>query len=317
MKRLNIKLAVWLVAITLFSVVGVHFLHGYQVSRNAEYLKVEAEAARKRGDLKEAISQYNQYLKHRDDAEGYSVLSEIVVEYANQPDSSPKTRQVAYNNLSEAIRRHPERNDIRRRLIEFTMRVGAFPEALEHIKYLNDQGEKDADLDLKMARCYIASGEEDNALKLLYQLVGYDPPSGTFLAEKATAPHEVDAFEFLAQVLARKGDGKLANQVLENLVTLNPDSARAHLGLARDLIVTAELMRGQDEESKKAKIELQVRGKAELDRAFELGSDDADVIMMMASYAMMKQDTARAEELLERASKEHPERQDVYLKLPT
>ena len=205
MKRLNVKLAVSLVVIALFSVVGVHFLHAYQVGRNAEYLKVQAEAARKRGDLKEAISQYNQYLKHRDDAEGYSVLSEMVLEYASEPGTDRKAGTVAYNMLSEAVRRHPERNDVRRRLIDFTMRVGLFAEALEHIKYLTDQGEKDADLDLKMARCYLLSSDEDNALKKLYQLVGYDAASGQFVVEKATAPHEVEAFELLSQILGARG----------------------------------------------------------------------------------------------------------------
>ncbi len=232
MKRLNVKLAVWLVVIVLVSVTGVHFLHGYQVGRNAKYLKVQAEAAQKRGELKEAISLYNQYLKHRDDADAYSILSELVLEYANAPDATPKIRQVAYLNLSEGVRRHPERSDIRRRLIELTMQphVGAYAEALEHIKYLMaDQGEKGPDLDLKMARCYIASGDEDKALKKLYELVGYDEESRQFVPEKATAPHEVEAFELLQALLLRKSDSKLAAEVLSNLVALNPDSARAHL----------------------------------------------------------------------------------------
>ena len=229
MKRLNVKLAVWLVAIGLFSLVGVHFLHAYQVGRNAEYLKVQAEAAHKRGDTKESISLYNQYLKHRDDPQAYSVLSEMLLEYATAPDATRKTRYLAYTNLSEAVRRHGELNDVRRRLIDLTMQIGVWAEALEQIKYLNEQGEKGTDLDLKMVRCYIATREEDKALKKLYELVGYDEATATFVPEKATAPHEVEAFEYLQALLLRKNEPKLASEVLAQAVAMNPDSARAHL----------------------------------------------------------------------------------------
>ena len=71
MRRLNVKLTLWLVGIALVSVVGVHFLHAYQLERNADFLKVQAEKANNSGQVKEAIKQYNQYLKYRDDEQGY------------------------------------------------------------------------------------------------------------------------------------------------------------------------------------------------------------------------------------------------------
>ena len=315
MKRLNVKLAVWLVAIGLFSLVGVHFLHAYQVGRNAEYLKVQAEAAHKRGDTKESISLYNQYLKHRDDPQAYSVLSEMLLEYATAPDATRKTRYLAYTNLSEAVRRHGELNDVRRRLIDLTMQIGVWAEALEQIKYLNEQGEKGTDLDLKMVRCYIATREEDKALKKLYELVGYDEATATFVPEKATAPHEVEAFEYLQALLLRKNEPKLASEVLAQAVAMNPDSARAHLARARHLLISAERIQADTEEHKQARAETEREGKTELDRALELGPDDGDVIILAALYATMKKDFAKAEQLLERARKEHGDRQDIYLQL--
>src|SRR4051794_4219920 len=104
MKRLNVKLTVWLVAITLILVVGVHFLHAFQIDRNADVLLVQAEEAREKGDMKEAMKQYNQYLKHRDDPKGYSALAEVVVEIAKDASATNQDKQRAYNILEEAIR---------------------------------------------------------------------------------------------------------------------------------------------------------------------------------------------------------------------
>ena len=47
MRRLNVKLLVWLVFGTLVLVVGVHFLHAYQIDRNADTLLKQGELADK------------------------------------------------------------------------------------------------------------------------------------------------------------------------------------------------------------------------------------------------------------------------------
>ena len=85
MKRLNVKLALWLVGITLVLVVGVHLLHGYQLDRNADFLRLQAVSAVEDGKSEDAINYYNQFLKYRDDPEGYSALAELVVETRRTP----------------------------------------------------------------------------------------------------------------------------------------------------------------------------------------------------------------------------------------
>src|SRR5436305_6005263 len=61
-KSLNIKyLGYWLAAILVLGV-GVHFLHGFQVKRNAGALKEQAEKAEEAGDLRHAADYFRQYL---------------------------------------------------------------------------------------------------------------------------------------------------------------------------------------------------------------------------------------------------------------
>ena len=204
MRRLNIKLTLWLIGIVVISVVGVHFLHGYQLGRNADFLRVQAETARESGNAREAMKQYNQYLKHRDDPAGYSALAEIVLEIAKDKDATRPDKMRAYNILEEAIRRHPDLDEVRRSLIDYTIQARRFGDALEHIQYLTDKGKKDPELELKIALCHFHTGEEEKSLKQLCELLGYDMQTGGFVAEAPPGAKELAAFELLSQVLRSK-----------------------------------------------------------------------------------------------------------------
>jgi tetratricopeptide (TPR) repeat protein len=315
MRRLNVKLTLWLIGITVFSVVSVHFLHAYQIDRNAGVLKVLAEQAVTDGDKREAVKQYNQYLRHRDDPQAYSVLAGLVVDIANDTDANRQDKYRAYTILQEAIRRHPELDDVRHRLVDYTLKIGGFAEAAEHIQYLINQGPKTPDLDYKMARCNLVMGEKPKALERLYGLVGYDPRSEQFSSDVPPAAQKdapvPEAFELLANLLYRETNGaKVADQVMLQLVKWN-DTATAHLMRANYLQATAAAAYKPDSEEFAAAYK---EAKKELDRAVELEPDTPEVLLQAAGYAMAERKLDKAEELLNAALKEHPERQDVYLR---
>jgi len=310
MRRLNVKLTVWLVGIILTSVVGVHLLHGYQLSRNADFLRLQAEKAEKDGNVKEAIKQYNQYLKYRDDKDGYSSLATLVVDAAKEVDSTRQDKIRAYNILEEAIRRHPDLSDVRRRLIDYSMAMRRFDEALGHIQYLVDDGTKDAALDLKAAQCYVQIGDETSAFKRLNSVVGFDDQVGQFKPEPEPGAKEIGAFELLADRLRKRGEIAKADEVMKQAVIYNPDSGKAHLARATYLFSTLGPQETADESKAR-----QVEAKGELDRAIDLDRDDADVMLAAAAYAMAYKDIPGAHEWLDRALEKYPERQDVYLRL--
>ncbi|MBI3837009.1 MAG: tetratricopeptide repeat protein [Planctomycetia bacterium] len=330
MRRLNVKLTLWLIGITLFSVVGVHFLHGYQIDRNAEFLRMQAQTAEKNGDSKEAIKQYNQYLKYRDDPDGYSALAGLVVEIAKETDATRQDKFKAYNTLEVAIRRHPDLEAVRRRLIDYLMlpEVRRYPEAMEHVKYLFDHEKGDSGLEYKRALCLWKNGEESDALKQLYSLVGFDEASNQFKPEPSAGAKEVEAFELLAMILGLKTDGrKQADAVMKQLVDLNPDLPKAHLtyssylaghaAKAAQVAVSATARKdslGQAKAEEEAKA-LFAEAKQSLDRAFELAPDDIDVILAAGAFAMSNREFAKAQELFDKALQKDPNRQDVYVRL--
>ncbi len=314
MKRLNVKLAVWLVGLTIFSVVGVHFLHGYQVDRNADILKQQAEKASKDGDAEEAIKQYNQYLRHRDDREGYAALAKLVVEVAKKPDATRQQKIRAYNILEEAIRRHDDLDEVRRSLVDYTLMMGRYADALDHIKLLRENGKDDPELQYKTALCHLQAGDRDDAVKELNRIVGFDPETGEFAEEAPASATEVNAFIVLGQILQNKGENAQANALMEKMVEWNPDSAEAHLARARFLLVDWQKARPDTPEGQDLKDQLFAESNAELDKAMELAPENADVQLTKAALALLVKDYAKARELLDLAVEEHPERSDVYLR---
>ncbi len=88
MRRLNLKVVGSLLLSITVLVVGVHFLHAYQVSRNAGILLVQAEEARTSGQMSVAIEKYGEYLKHRDDSQAYLQLAELLSDAAMSPQAT-------------------------------------------------------------------------------------------------------------------------------------------------------------------------------------------------------------------------------------
>ncbi len=311
MKRLNVKLALWLTGILLVTVVGVHFLHGYQLERNADSLKLLAEAAVKQGNTEEAIKNYDQYLKYKDDAESYSALAKMVDAKAQAPGASVRDKRRAYTILEEAIRRHPELTDVRELLVEYMIMMARFDDGLGHIDFLNSNGTTSPKLELQRARCHFGNRKQDQAIKTLQTLIGFDEQARQFKEDPGAGGHEVEAFQMLAQLLYRGPDGEeRAKNVMDQLIVYNPDSAKAHLARAQ-FTNAAFRPDGSTESLERAKQKI----KEDLDKAIEIAPDDVDVLLGVSSFALNEKDYSRARELLDRALALQPKKQEVYVQL--
>lgn len=316
MRRLNVKLAVWLVVITVTSAVGVHFLHAYQLDRNANVLKGRAEQAQIAGNLQEAIKQYNQYLRHRDDRAGYQALAELVVDVAEREDATNRDKIRAYSILEEAIRRHSDLDDVRASLIDYSIMVGRFPDAQEHIQYLQDNGNNDPELEYKSALCLFASGDVEPARKKLCKIVGYDDLTEKFVDERPETATEVEAFSLLGQIYYNRSGGQAqADAVMKQLVKWNPESSDAQMAYGRFLRgVWRSKLNDRSEGAEERSKQMFAQFKQAFETAHQLAPDDADSLLEVATTAMLERDYAKAESLLDQARKEHPERQDVYVR---
>lgn len=299
MKRLNIKLLVWLVVLPIVFGVGIHFLHGYQINRNAGALKAQAEEAVKHGETEEAIGLYVQYLKHRPgDRDAYGALAGLAADAAEKPNATRRELFRAYQVMEEATRRHSDLTQVRERLIDYTMKLGRFGDAMDHIDVLRQGGNgSDPKFDVKYAQCLLATGREEKAIKLLAGALGYDTARQAFSPKPGTAVHEIDAYVLLAEIFRRQTeDSKEASKIIDWMVAANPEDAKAYASRGRFL--------QRDKKLKEAA--------ADLKKARELAPDDADILISAAEVEGALKNFEEAGNLLKEGLKKHPQDDRIY-----
>src|SRR6185369_12014561 len=100
----------------------------------------------------------------------------LVTDAAEAPGHSRRDVFLAWKTLEETVRRHPQLLQVRRRLIDYTMRpeINRLLDAVAHIEFLRNSEQADADLEVKLAECQLRLGQTQEARKALAGLIGYD-----------------------------------------------------------------------------------------------------------------------------------------------
>jgi tetratricopeptide (TPR) repeat protein len=298
MKHLNLRLLVWLITVPAVLGIGIHFLHAYQIERNAGSLRARAEEAQKAGKTEEAISQYLQYLKHRDDANAYGEVAKLVADAAEKTDATQKDVYRAIQVLEAAVRRHTELTDIRRRLADLYLKYGRFRDAMDHLDRMRTDGKVlDVELEVKYAQCLLAIRHDEKARKILSTLIGFDPIRQEFLKEPARGTHSIDAYLLLAEVFRKNSeDSTEAVIVINQMVAANPDTGQAYLERGRFLQRQKKLAEADKD----------------LAKALELAPNDAATIIAAAEVATLQNDYPRAEKLLLDGMQKFPADERIY-----
>ncbi len=297
-RQLNFKLVGSLFAGASVAMLGVHVVHGYQKKRNADVLLVQAERAENDGKPIEAIGRYWQYLKNHDNAEAYEKLSALLMTEAMRPDATRRTVSMAFDKCEEALRLHPDLVPVRRRLAELLLaRFGRIGDAMKQFEELRKNNRDDVQLDLRIAQCHAALGQVDRALRLFYDVLGYNDTTHGFDVETPRAAKELDAYMMLADLLKRKfEDSEQADRVVAQMLKVNPESPRAFLKAAR----YEERARRRDAAAK------------HIATALALAPDDSDVILAAAEMAMNLRKFDEAHALLDRGVAKYPNNEAIY-----
>jgi len=304
-KKLNVRLLVIVGATTLLGGLAVYLLHGYQVRRNAGGLLERAAAARESGNYEQAVWHMYRYLQHRPDDKVQSVqlaldMKTLVTE---SPSVGIKDIERAYALLEKSVRESPDDVPLRREAADFTMKLRRYPDAIAHLEYLLNSAPDQADAESKvmLGRCYAAQGDSRRAAELLGKLVGFDAASHQFDAEQAEAADSLDAYELLAAVYREKLlDTERADKVINQMVALNDQSARAHLSRARYWLAA-----GGERAARR-------RANEDLEAALRLAPEDAEVILAASEAAIEAQDFDQARTLLDGGLEKHPDNPDLY-----
>jgi len=311
MKKINVKLLVVLLAVAVIS--GGIFIGLYviQKTRGSQKLLARADAMKADGNLHDAIKFRRQYLRLQpDDNEqlaqlGLDMKERIEVNQKLRKMIAPRDFQVTHAVLEESLRKSPENVDVRQAAAEFFLKFGRFKDAIEHLKYLIEQGKSSNPQNLvDLSICYLRAGQDDKAVVQLAQLVGYDPVSDELDIEQADMPDSIDSYALLAQVYGeRRRQSGTAKRIINQMVTANPDSYDAYLKRAAYYA---------DLEGKDSPVRV-----ADIEKAREIAPDEPDVLFASAQFAIENSEYEEAKKYLEQTKEKFPEDLKVYRGLAT
>lgn len=294
MRRLNVKLLVALIIASVALTAAVHFLHGYQVDRNAEVFKEAAQRYKNKGDLEEAVKNLSRYMKYRgDDVDAicvYAMWWADLIEQKGDNAHPEHVRRVPLM-LEQALRSAPDRDDIRRRLARTNLETGRPRDALVHFNLLLEKPEnkEDAELHLLIGTCY----EQDK---------NYDKAKEFYDKAKALAPGDVDIYVQLANLFSGPlEDPQEGDKIMNELVDKNPQNHRVYL-----MRYNYRLRHLFGERSE---------AKADLQKALDLAPDEADVLVKMAEMLITDREFDAAREHLNRGIELHPQNVSMYITL--
>jgi predicted Zn-dependent protease len=229
-KRVNRKAVLILAGSCLALAAGVHFVHGYQVKRNARGLLDEADRAERAGrpaGVADALAQYLQLEPGDADARArYGLL-------LSRTAGSQRERYRAYLALGDALWRAPDRPDLLRELARRAAEFKRFGEAREHLAALRKLGPPDAELLTLQARCEAAEKQFGEAVRCYEAAATLAPRDVDLAAEFAALLRLVAKSPELAEQRPDLNAEGLADRVMERLVQAADGAPAARLAAAR------------------------------------------------------------------------------------
>lgn len=282
-KRVNVKFLGQMVGSLAVLAVGVHFLHGYQVRRNAGNLLGQSDRAGEQGHLERAADYLKRYLGFMpgdtDALEKYGLMladERLAI--------SPRARLRAFLALQQVLLREPERHAVRRQLVQVAMNLRRYTDAREHLEVLLQLASDDAELEHLLGECAEANGQ-------------YAQAAGWFGKAVEHAPDRTESYVRQAQLLRRRlGESKQADAVMDGLVKQNPHSAAARLARARYRKEAGALDAAA----------------GDVAEALKLAPEAVDVLLAAAEVAEAQGQPGRAREHLQLGARLHPRQAPLH-----
>ncbi|MBM4073442.1 MAG: tetratricopeptide repeat protein [Planctomycetes bacterium] len=218
--RLNVRLLIGTLLVLALAGTGIHFLHAYQIKRNAGLLLKQVDRAVEEGKPDLAATLLDWYLTFEPtDTEALAKHGLLLEKLAR----TPAARDRAILKLEDALRRDPGRTDVRYRLAICLLSQGKarYPAAIKHLQALQP--------------VWPEPGEIEHTIGWSLQGLG-DYPQAVEWFRKAIAksPSRLASYAIQAEILKEQLDqAEEADQVMDQMVAANANWHRAYLERAR------------------------------------------------------------------------------------
>ena len=352
MKRINVRLLAILTASVLILSVGAVALYHFQMSRSTKTFLQQAQAYKEQGDLENARKNLRQYLDYRpEDKERLVLLGLWTKEWFDELITSGVSIEhkfffETFAFIEAGLREDPKSIELRDAAIDLARLAGRTNDRITHLKSriecAKELGENYSKYALQLAHCYAQSGEDDQCLAELAKLIGFDPEKAAlgepaFDVASATQPDEVNAYLLTAEILiARRRQSELADQVIQQMVDVNPNSAMAYVGrahylrkqkstmngaiaaAANDINKAMSLMSSSEQNEEISPILREAvavystagdfkKAREQLDRFLELNPDSPESYLMLSRWARLQNNLTQAREFLHQGLERRPQ----------
>ncbi len=267
-RKLNVKLVFGLLGGLLLTAVSVHFLHGYQLGRNAYRLLERGDLAREAKEYEKAQTFYAHYLTFvPNDPDTVQKYAEVLDRLA-QPGAD---RVQLVKLMEQVLRVKPQEHAFRFRLVHNLIAHDRITDAMEHLRRLEGHWQDRAELLHMIGWCQDAKKDYTQALRTYEEAI-------------RLKPQQLKTYPLLMEIYQdRVGQPDEAQKVIESMVRNNADAYGAYLA-------RAQFYRRRGDEKAAWK---------DLEQAYQLGKDQPEVILAMVEAAFARGDWKRAIQLLE------------------
>lgn len=293
--RLNVRLLVGTILSLTLVGTGIHFLHGYQVKRNAGVMLRDADLA-----IQQAENQKDHALRQKTLDQGITLLAwyltyepgdkQALAKYGLLLEKQATTRALrlqAMQKLEEALRADPSRDDVRFRLANCLINLlsnDRLPAAINHLMALQPRWKQPGEIEHMLGWCYEARGDYPQAAEWFGRAI-------------ASSANRLESYILLADVLHNRLDqSDEAGQILDKMVAANANWYQAYVERARFY-----QGRGQADDADK-----------DIARAVELAPDNESVLLAAAESAQARSNWKKARDIVQRGLVRHPQQASLY-----
>jgi tetratricopeptide (TPR) repeat protein len=324
-RKLNVKLFGCLLASVLVLGIAVHFIHAFQVRRNAGALLERADKAEKDGHLPEAAQYLRRYrVLVPDDTDALARYGFVLSKLARTPKGAEQVLWV----FEQVLRADPGRDDARREVVRLFMnrlKEPRFADARHHLEILRRSRPADAEVEQLLALCCEAQGEYKEARHWWDQAIRHAPDrqeNYERLAALLRRHNPLDEGEskqtVAAKVTACWAQAGLPSGLLWVILYPPGQTGGPHPGdKIMDALVAAN---GRSFQAFLARMRYRKQyalpgAEADLARAQRLGPREPEVVLAAAGLAREKGNPAQARILLNQGLETHPQDARLYLAL--
>jgi len=254
---------------------AVHFLHAFQMNRQASELLRMADTAADKGDLEHAVTYYRSYLANQpEDVDTLVKLAVLLDDHAFTTDEGSRAAAV----LEEVVKKDPDRHDIHERMIRRLISQLQIRDAIVQLERLIPHVDNKAELEHMLGWCQEATGQYEKALDSFAQAIQDNPQS-------------LSSYALAAEVWQnRLHNDEEAGQMLDEMVVNNAESVEAYLIRSRYRVSREEMAAAE----------------ADLDTAWGMDPDSEGVLLAKADWSLRQNDHANARTWLEKGHAKSP-----------